>query len=606
MSLAHAVLSIPPSSYASSLAARRRLLLPLTLIPILSLYFSRSAPAHPEFHLPQSIHPIEHLAATSEARFNETVSRQSQTLEDACAEYQRRYERRPPPNFDKWFHAAKRGNFVLIDEFDTMMAALEPLWGVPAADIRGRVENALDTGQMSMIRFAIADHVLSYSMENFADWMAAQLYGWFDREILDTLPDMVFAINTRDEPKVVVPHDVLANALSHRSRTVGSENAAAVSQRHIENAKPLAVSHDGDDRLPLSQRVNFLEVGKQNAWDAMSVSCPIDSPARDFEHVTSPSLATLSSFGFLSNVSMSKDICQYPQLRDLHGMLLSPASLSMTHSLVPIFSQSKISSFQDLLYPSPWYAAKLDMLEYMEDEDVDWDQKENVAYWTGSTTGGHSTMDNWHHFQRQRLTLMAMDHSRPVNLMRKKLTPRHGHKYDVAWEPINGTIREITPSLRVRISAVIQCDSDACEHQQSALGVEPDSRDDVSASYQTRYNLDLDGNGFSGRFYRLLRSKSAVLKQTLYREWHDDWLVPWVHYIPINIDLTDFPETIRYLTQEPDGQALGKKVAENSREWAGKVLRKQDMVLVFWRLLLEYGRILNDEREQMFFTCSPL
>lgn len=595
MSLAHAVLGIPPSSYTSSLAARRRLLLPLALIPILSLYFSHSTlPAYSkELHIPQSIHPIEHLATTAEARFNKTVSRQSQTLEAACAEYQHRYGRLPPPNFDKWFYAAKKDNFVLIDEFDTMMAALEPFWAVPATDIRGRVENALDTAQLSMIRFQITENILSYSKEDSADWMARQIDGWFDPKILVTLPDMVFAINTKDEPKVVVPHDVLGNAINHRS------------QQHKGNTKQQADSqHDGDDYLPLSQRVNFLEVGKQNAWDAMTVSCPIDSPARDFAHGTSPSLATFSNFGFLSNVSISKDVCQYPELRDLHGMLLSPESLSITHSLVPIFSQSKMSSFQDLLYPSPWYAAKIDMGEYVEDDDVDWDQKENVVYWTGSTTGGHSTMENWHQFQRQRLALMATDRSRPVHLMRKKLVPRFGSNDDVAWEPINGTIEEIAQSLRVRISAVIQCDPNACDDQQSALKVDPDSRDDLKDSYKTRYNLDLDGNGFSGRFYRLLRSKSAVLKQTLYREWHDDWLIPWVHYIPINIDLADFPETIRYLTQEPEGQALGKNVAERSREWAGKVLRKEDMVLVFWRLLLEYGRLLDDEREQLGFTSS--
>ena len=69
------------------------------------------------------------------------------------------------------------------------------------------------------------------------------------------------------------------------------------------------------------------------------------------------------------------------------------------------------------------------------------------------------------------------------------------------------------------------------------------------------------------------------------------------------LGLDDFPEIIRYLTQEPEEQALGKKVAEASREWAGRVLRKQDMVLVFWRLLLEYKRIFNDDREMMS-CCS--
>ncbi|KAJ5820292.1 hypothetical protein N7474_005883 [Penicillium riverlandense] len=49
------------------------------------------------------------------------------------------------------------------------------------------------------------------------------------------------------------------------------------------------------------------------------------------------------------------------------------------------------------------------------------------------------------------------------------------------------------------------------------------------------------------------------------------------------MDLLDFPETVRYLTQEDEGRALGKTVAGNSREWSRKILREQDAKLFFWR-----------------------
>lgn len=76
---------------------------------------------------------------------------------------------------------------------------------------------------------------------------------------------MVFAVNTRDEAKVVVPHNILANTLNN-----------------VQPPVPV-VDHD------ISQRVEFMQVGKQNAWDAMSISCPADSPARDFGHPAFPS-----------------------------------------------------------------------------------------------------------------------------------------------------------------------------------------------------------------------------------------------------------------------------------------------------------------------------
>lgn len=269
----------------------------------------------------------------------------------------------------------------------------------------------------------------------------------------------------------------------------------------------------------------------------------------------------------------------------------------MTHTLVPIFSQAKASCFNDLLYPSPFYAAKLRSGEYHEGEDIEWDQKENAVYWTGSTTGGLSTNENWRSFQRQRLALMMMDKDHPVALLNH--TQRHDGQNSV-WMPINSTIAATSHSTQVRISAAIQCEHSACKEQEEELDIKASERDATSASYKARYNLDIDGNGLSGRFYRLLLSKSAVLKQTLYQEWHDDWLIPWVHYIPLSMDLRDFPEIVRYMTQEREGQALGRKVAQNSYEWSRRVLRNEDMKMVWWRLMLEYGRLLSDDRDQLW------
>ena len=42
----------------------------------------------------------------------------------------------------------------------------------------------------------------------------------------------------------------------------------------------------------------------------------------------------------------------------------------------------------------------------------------------------------------------------------------------------------------------------------------------------------------------------------------------------------------------------GEKIAEEGREWAGKVLRKEDMEIYFYRLLLEWGRMTDDRRDE--------
>lgn len=41
----------------------------------------------------------------------------------------------------------------------------------------------------------------------------------------------------------------------------------------------------------------------------------------------------------------------------------------------------------------------------------------------------------------------------------------------------------------------------------------------------------------------------------------------------------------------------GKKLANQARDWAATVLRKQDIEIYMYRLMLEYGRLLDDDRD---------
>lgn len=51
---------------------------------------------------PISAHPIFALIERSERLWKEKLERQSQTLDEAVVEYERRYGRNPPRGFDKW------------------------------------------------------------------------------------------------------------------------------------------------------------------------------------------------------------------------------------------------------------------------------------------------------------------------------------------------------------------------------------------------------------------------------------------------------------------------------------------------------------------------
>ena len=75
---------------------------------------------------------------------------------------------------------------------------------------------------------------------------------------------------------------------------------------------------------------------------------------------------------------MVEDVCMSPSLRDNYGFLVCPNAFNIVQDLFPIFSQSKLSSFQDILYPSPWYWAT--RVGYIEKRDMEWEEKENQMY----------------------------------------------------------------------------------------------------------------------------------------------------------------------------------------------------------------------------------
>jgi hypothetical protein len=58
--------------------------------------------------------------------------------------------------------------------------------------------------------------------------------------------------------------------------------------------------------------------------------------------------------------------------------------------------------------------------------------------------------------------------------------------------------------------------------------------------------------------------------------------------VPLNKDVNEVPELIRYFESDPTGQAIAQNMAENGRNWANKVLRKEDMEVYMFRLFLEY------------------
>lgn len=183
-------------------------------------------------------HPIELLAEKAKVKHADMLKRQSKTLEEAIIEYRRRYSREPRPGFDNWYKAAVEANVSIIDEYDTVIAAFEPFWGVPGKEIRARVQEAIfpRVGKTPIIGVHLKDKKVSptYDGNMYAPWHSRVLKDWIERYV-DYLPDLDIAFNSHDEPEVVVPYDELERS---------SEGCSAPQKVEADKPKEPTTMHD--------------------------------------------------------------------------------------------------------------------------------------------------------------------------------------------------------------------------------------------------------------------------------------------------------------------------------------------------------------------------
>ncbi|KAK2841603.1 hypothetical protein FQN49_006095 [Arthroderma sp. PD_2] len=519
-----------------------------------------------------SLHPIERLIDTSRRRFTATHSRQSKTLQQAVAEYRRRYGLHPPPHFDVWFKFARSRGVQMIDEYDTIHDALLPFWAVSPKTIRERAREAIGFDN-AMIGLLIRNRnvTLVDGGGEGEEWKRNALRGMMST-FVKYLPDMDLAFNIHDEPRVVMAHSDLSRLVDKGKRTIVS-NGSKLGPSNRWSARPDGVNKG--DRIDEVRRTRFNRFAHQPTWTNSRMSCPPDSPARqlDDEIVDNTTSYSIPPFGFISNTTAFSDICQTPSLRQTFGFFERPNALDIVHDLFPIFSQSKVSSFQDILYPSPWYWNA--NVKYEPEQDMDWSYKEDQMYWRGSTTGGFSRAGGWRRQHRQ-LFVRNINSLSPTNILEKT---------DNKWAPKQVPRSTFKSLFDVNFSHVGQCDPEDCEAQREFFNiVEPAKQHDA---WKYKYLVDIDGNAFSGRYYAFLLSNSMIYKLALFREWHDEWLRPWVHFVPLSFKGTEHYESVRYFAREEAGKKKAIAIAQESQQWAQKVLRNQDLEVWFFRLLLE-------------------
>ncbi|KAI9839043.1 MAG: capsule-associated protein CAP1 [Thelocarpon superellum] len=519
-------------------------------------------------------HPIHRLVVEAQHGFEAVKSRQSQTLADAVADYRRRYQIPPPPNFDKWFKFAKKRKVQLIDEYDTIHHSLLPFWGLEPATIRARTREALGFDN-ALMGVSIRGGNITL-IQGGQEWQQKATMGMME-SFITRLPDMDLAFNVHDEPRVVVPYEDLSRLVKHAQN---EQMPSALANAHLQNYfSPRPKDLNDGMQTQEYKTTRFNRYAHQPTWEVSKLSCSPDTPARSLEDEAPDDVwkYATTELGFVFNSTAFSDVCHSPSLRETYGFFDRPNAFDVVHDLFPIFSQSKVSSFQDILYPSPWYWDG--KVVYEDEKDLAWDRKVDRMYWRGSTTGGFSRDGGWRRQHRQKLV-------KQVNALDKaKVLQKTTGQTEAGWQVKETNRQEYRPLFNVSFSHVGQCDPNDCDAQREFFTIAPEA--DRQEAWKYRYLLDMDGNAFSGRFYAFLHSHSLVYKMAVFREWHQEWLQPWLHYVPLSLRGGDLVESVRYFAEEDQGKKQAPFLAEQGREWAQKVLRNEDFEVWLYRLLLE-------------------
>lgn len=539
---------------------------------------------------PDGAHPILELIKNGEDKWQKKLERASRTLEEAVVEYKRRYKRAPPKGFDDWWNYVQENNVQLPDEYDFINRDLEPFWGVSPQDlleIQQRQEEVTDSFTIGKNLTHRTD-LVKVAYENPEMLEQRNLLRGLN-EILDLLkpiehllPPFRAIFSPHDNPNLLTDYYVKKALLD-----------AAKEGKYIDLKQ-----------LPEAKHYGFAS------------ACPFDSPGRpvrdapvDQFHRPPPRPGK----SFIHDHLLSMDPCQNPSIFYNHAQYVAHDLGPKPQPVLAMqFAYCSTPLFHDLQTPS--FISWMDDVHPREN-DVEWEEKtDERLLWRGRNTGmNHDKGTRWIYSQRIRLVRITNEMNGTERVLMPPLdsditgmgdetTRRVGEGVDVKKSLLNPAIMDISFTDRP-----LGCWPEAyCEYMKTLFDFKPDYNAHGKDAGNHKYLVDVDGNGWSSRFKRLITTNSLVFKATAYPEWWIDRIQPWVHYVPIQVDHSDLYDAYIFfrggLYGEGNHDDLAKKIAYKGREWSRTFWRKEDMTAYFFRMFLEYARLMSLDREGMMYN----
>lgn len=558
-------------------------------------------PSQPPPLVQPTSHPIPTLIQNAEDTFSHLLSKETYDLASAAQAYRDARGRHPPPGFDAWYDVAKEHEVVMVEDFwDQIYHDLRPFWALPANQIRA------DARSNDMVV-----NIKGGEAKASTDWFWHTLWAQMIGTVSKYLPDMVVPCNAMDEPRLLVPWETINNYLEIEQASRRVTTAADVSNVYHNWQK------DDEDKSVEATKVEWKVAA---SITLVRQACHPESEIRRVNEISeglrSGSMPEHMFHGFVANYTLSTSLCHQPDLGVYHGAVNQPLSSSWSQKLIPLFGGSKMAVNNEIILPAPMPWSEDERFSAGEGVETDWATKESQTMWRGTATGGRHHPTNWHQFHRHRFVYLTNGTklSTADKFHDKILTPDFMH---TASSSLSTATRERLSDYVSYTNDVaftdLFCDeageNGSCWYLDRDYSVLPAVL--MSQQFNYKYLPDIDGNSFSGRYRAFLLSTSLPIKATIYREWHDSRLIAWKHFIPMDNRFTDYYGILEYFRGvEGSGGSEGvpghdesaKKIAYDGRDWAKRVLRKEDMQIYVFRLLLEYARVCDDNRDNLGFV----
>ncbi|KZZ90784.1 capsular associated protein [Moelleriella libera RCEF 2490] len=523
----------------------------------------------------------------------------SDSLDTAVTVYRERHEgRKPPPNFDVWYEIARKS--AVVDEFPQIDRDLSVFWTLTPAALRKQAELATSYPGVGSITLKNGEVTLSGLADEDNNTNVIETLDRI-RKFSRFLPDMTLPINMAQIPRVIP-------SWAHKQR---HGQASLHHRAKTRPRRPVAQSPHTDHNL----RARSGDGGRNENWNRQRAAhlqqtyldaCPPDSLARLSSHWEIGSFCSVCaephSLGqFTSDWMTSLNTCNQPDLGYLHSFFTRSPSLPPIKEVMPLFGSFKTTGFLDILLPvlPPQQTQLSDELPFHE-------RKESL-FWRSAIGMDASKEQTIRTSQKMRLLRLIKNPSAHDKIA--VVLPMTGSDhFKTQLAPAREVNRDLSFDVGVENSSA--CVSPNCNFVRNTWGIE-----EWQDPHQYRYVLLTDeDDGPPTNFLATLRSRSLPLLSTIFQTWYSDRLTPWLHFVPIDIRFHALHTSLLYFTGTASRAKMNginsyvqgrpqdaEWIAQQGQRWASRALGSIDIEVYLFRLLLEWGRLIDDRRDEIGF-----